>query len=107
MTSTAVVLGIAMLGTPEVPPDGDCATDAAGSTAISKGIIKFIGSPLDSVCYPSFLNRVRPYSFDAKKLFFSEALYEEVPRLHQSLLAHFRVRSNADHHQYPRHTGEQ
>jgi hypothetical protein len=49
MTSTAVVLGIAMLGTPEAPPDCDCATDAAGSTAISKGIINFIGSPLDSV----------------------------------------------------------
>src|SRR5215467_7508631 len=39
MTSTSVVLGIATLGT---PPDCDCATDAAGSAAMSKGIMDFI-----------------------------------------------------------------
>src|SRR5882762_1952257 len=49
MTSTAVVLGIATLGTPEASPECDCATDAAGSTAISKGIVNFIGYPFDSV----------------------------------------------------------
>jgi hypothetical protein len=32
-----------MLGTPEAVPDCDCATDAAGSTARSKGIMNFIG----------------------------------------------------------------
>src|SRR5215831_9190737 len=47
MTSTSVVLGIATLGTPEALPDWDCATDAAGITAIRniasrKGITKFI-----------------------------------------------------------------
>jgi len=31
MTNTSVVLGIATLGTPEPPPDCDCATDTAGS----------------------------------------------------------------------------
>ena len=41
MTSTAVVLGMATLGTPEAPPGWDCATDAAGSIAISKGICEF------------------------------------------------------------------
>src|SRR2546423_1047372 len=49
MTSTAVVLGIATLGTPEAPPECGCATDAEGSTAISKGIVNFIGYPFDSV----------------------------------------------------------
>jgi hypothetical protein len=50
MTMTSVVLGIAMLGTPEPPPDWDCAPAcdcaraAVGSTAaIRKGIISFIG----------------------------------------------------------------
>ena len=43
MTSTAVVLGMATLGTPEPAPDCDCAADAAGIAAISKGIINFIG----------------------------------------------------------------
>lgn len=39
MTSTSVVLGIAMLGTPAAVPDCDFASDAAGSTAMSKGIM--------------------------------------------------------------------
>jgi hypothetical protein len=43
MTSTAVVLGIATLGTPAAPPDCDCAIDTAGSDAIRKGIMNFIG----------------------------------------------------------------
>ena len=50
MTMTSVVLGIAMLGTPEPPadwdcvPDCDCAKPVAGSAAaIRKGIISFIG----------------------------------------------------------------
>jgi hypothetical protein len=75
MTSTAVVLGIAMLGTPEALPDCDCATDAAGSTAISKGIINFIGSPLDPVWYRPTSNRVRTYSIDSKKIYSSAKLF--------------------------------
>jgi hypothetical protein len=35
-----------MLGTPEAAPDCDCAAAAAGSAAMSKGIINFIGSLL-------------------------------------------------------------
>jgi hypothetical protein len=45
MTSTAVVLGIATLGTPDAVPDWDCATDAAGRIAgrkRRKGIMDFI-----------------------------------------------------------------
>src|SRR5215469_7289224 len=106
MTNTSVVLGIATLGTPEALSDWDCATDAAGSAAISKGIMNFIGLSSRSVWYRP-AKRVRPYSLSTKKLLFSEALYEKVPRLHQHLLSPFRVRSNAGHHQHPRHTGEQ
>jgi len=51
ITSTAVVFGIATLGTPDPAPDCDCATDAAGSAAIRKGIMKFIISPLESICF--------------------------------------------------------
>src|SRR5437899_1012286 len=51
MTSTSVVLGIAMLGTPEACPGCDCATDATGSVAMTQGIMNFIDSPLDSVWY--------------------------------------------------------
>src|SRR5215469_12291299 len=97
MTNTSVVLGIATLGTPEALSDWDCATDAAGSAAISKGIMNFIRVILS-------ISFVCPYP---KKLLFSEALYEKVPRLHQHLLSPFRVRSNAGHHQHARHTGEQ
>jgi hypothetical protein len=43
MTSTAVVLGIATLGTPEAAPDCDCVRDAAGRAAIRNGIMIFIG----------------------------------------------------------------
>ena len=88
MTSTSVVLGIATLGTPEVDPDCDCATDATGSIAMRKGIMNFIGSPLDSVWYRSAsLERVLTVLFHGQKnLLFSETLYEKVPRLHQHLL---------------------
>jgi hypothetical protein len=55
MTRTAVVFGIATLGTPEPPPDGDCAKDAIGSIALRKGIMNLIGSPLDSVWLGSWL----------------------------------------------------
>src|SRR5215471_18634493 len=107
MTNTSVVLGIATLGTPEALSDWDCATDAAGSAAISKGIMNFIRVILSIsfVCpYPKEYGRTLLVS---KKLLFSEALYEKVPRLHQHLLSPFRVRSNAGHHQHARHTGEQ
>src|SRR3984893_15807263 len=53
MTSTSVVLGIATLGTPGATADCDCAMDATGSIAMRKGIMNFIGSPLDSVWYRS------------------------------------------------------
>src|SRR5262249_32126641 len=83
MTSTSVVLGIAMLGTPWAPsdcdmllniknnllsdmlgtpwapPDCDCATDATGSITIRKAIMDLIGSPLDSsVCSGCWLRVV-------------------------------------------------
>src|SRR5215470_4210140 len=43
MTITSVVGGIATLGTLEAAADCDCAADAAGIAAISKGIMNFIG----------------------------------------------------------------
>src|SRR5215469_15283980 len=103
MTSTSVVLGIATLGTPEPAPDCDCATDAPGIAAISKGIMNFIGFS------SRFSIRVRLYSYRVKKkkLLFSEALYEKVPRLDQNQLTPLRVRTNAGHHQHSRHAGEQ
>ena len=39
MTRTEVVFGIAALGRPEAAPDCACATDAARSTAMNKGIV--------------------------------------------------------------------
>jgi hypothetical protein len=73
-----------------------------------KGIMNFIGSPLDSVWYRScFLERVRPYAFRTKKLLFSEALYEKVPRLHQHLLTPLGGQGHPDRSQHPSHTGEQ
>jgi len=65
MTNTAVVLGIAMLGTPEVLPDCDCAAAAAGSSAISKEIISFSG------------NRVRAYSMVSKKIYAAARLFKK------------------------------
>src|ERR1700733_11413132 len=50
IASTAVVLGIATRGRPGAAAVGVCATDAAGSIAMRKRIMNFIGSPLDSVC---------------------------------------------------------
>ena len=43
ITSTAVVFGTATLGAPEAPPDCECAKDAAGRAAITRGITNFIG----------------------------------------------------------------
>src|SRR4029077_18821954 len=43
MTNTAVVLGMAPLGKLWAASGCDCAKDRAGSTAISKGIMNFIG----------------------------------------------------------------
>src|SRR6266567_1420320 len=57
MTNTSVVLGIAMLGTPGAAADWDCATDTTGSIAMRKAIMNFIGSPLDSACYRSVLEK--------------------------------------------------
>src|SRR5271165_1728785 len=107
MTSTSVVLGIATLGTPGATADCDCATDATGSIAMRKGIMNFIGSPLESLVSFCFLKRVRPYSFRSKKLLFSEALYEKVPRLHQDLLTPLGGQGHPDRSQHPSHTGEQ
>jgi hypothetical protein len=80
MTSTAVVLGIATLGTPEAVPDCDCATVAAGIAAISKGIMNVIQILL-SIKFGSFLKEYDRTLLDEKNLLFSEALYEKVPRL--------------------------
>jgi hypothetical protein len=54
MTSTSVVLGIATLGRPGACPGCDCAPDNTGSTAMSEGIMNFIGSPLVQAGYLSF-----------------------------------------------------
>src|SRR6266478_8624437 len=108
MTSTAVVLGIARLGRPDAAPDCDCANDTSGSIAMRKGIVNFIGYPLDSVLVSfCFLKRVRPYSFRTKKLLLSEALYKKVPRLHQHLLTPLGGQGHPDRSQHPSHTGEQ
>src|ERR1700681_2917358 len=108
MTSTSVVLGIATLGTPEATPGCDCATDTAGITAIRKRIKIFIGLSsrfsLVSFRFPKEYDRTLR---GQKILLFREALYKEVPRLHQPLLTPLRGRSDAGHHQHPRHTGEQ
>src|SRR5882757_6605379 len=100
MTKTSVVSGIAMLGTPEAAPDCDCATDASGSIARRKRVVNFMDLPLDSIWYCSVSKRVRPYSIRTKKLSFSEALYEEVPRLHQHLLTSFGGQGHPDGSQY-------
>src|SRR5215831_21256960 len=87
MTSTSVVLGIATLGTPEALPDWDCATDAAGITAIRniaarKGITKFIR--LSSLIQFDAFHPQKSTPvllWDKKILHFCERLYEEVSRL--------------------------
>jgi hypothetical protein len=70
MTSTAVGLG---MGTPgaadEAALDCDCTTAAAGSTVISKGIMKFIGlsfrfSLSRSIYYKEYVRALK----DAKKI---------------------------------------
>src|SRR6202021_2499939 len=107
MTSTAVVLGMAPLGKPWPASGWDCAKDRGGSTARRKGIMNFIGSPLDSVwCRRSLIEYDRTL-LDQKNLLFSEALYEKSSRLHQELLTPLGIRTNASHHQDSRHAGEQ
>jgi hypothetical protein len=55
MTNTCVVLGIATLGTPEATAGCDCATDNAGSAAVRKGIMNFIGFSFPfSLVLPNF-----------------------------------------------------
>src|SRR6476646_5075836 len=108
MTSTSVVLGIATLGTPGATADCDCAMDATGSIAMRKGIMNFIGSPLDSVWYRSASWKEYGRTlFGQKNLIFSEALYEKVPRLHQHLLTPLGGQGHPDRSQHPSHTGEQ
>src|ERR1700722_12403748 len=108
MTSTAVVLGIGTVGTPEPPPDWDCARDAAGSAAIRKGIMNFTEFSSQFSLARSIVDKSTTVLFRTqKKSLLSEALYEKLPRLHQPLLAPLRVRNNPDHHQHPRHAGEQ
>src|SRR5215472_9098636 len=108
MTSTAVVLGIATLGTPEPAPDCDCATEAAGIAAISKGIMNFIGFSSGFNLELFLFYKSTHVLFKIKKfLLFSEALYEKFPRIHQGLLTPFRVRTNPGHHQHSRHAREQ
>src|ERR1700738_1044049 len=111
MTMTSVVFGIAMLGTPEPPPDWDCARPAAGSTAaIRNGIMNFISlSPyllilsIQSVCLFGLFTR----KDDARNfLAFNEKLYEKIPRLHQHLVTLFRRQSHADTRQHTGHAGE-
>src|ERR1041385_1321288 len=67
MTSTAVGLGLAMLGTPdEAAPDCDCAAAAAGSTDIRRGIMKFIGIILSIFSLVRFLVWLLMCSFEAQ-----------------------------------------
>src|ERR1700741_3321126 len=71
MTSTSVVLGIAALGKPEATAGCDCATDATGSTAMSKGIRNFIGSPLDSVWYCRASHKEYDHTLFGQKIYSS------------------------------------
>jgi hypothetical protein len=45
MTSTAVVLGMAMPGTPVAAAGCDCAAETIGMISTRKEIMSFIGSP--------------------------------------------------------------
>src|SRR5215469_15598685 len=101
MTSTAVVLGMAMLGTPEGVLDCGWAADATGSIAMSKGAMNFIvfSSRFRVKILPLLHKSTCVLLRSQKKLPLSEALYEEVPRLLQQLLTLFGVRYDADHHQ--------
>src|SRR4029077_13001916 len=107
MTSTAVVLGMAPLGKLWPASGCDCAKDRAGSTAISKAIMNFIGVSSRFSLVPFLLVRVLSYSIGGKKLLLSEALDEKVSRVHQNLLTPLRVRTDAGHHQHSRHAREQ
>src|SRR5579859_7920306 len=108
MTSTAVVFGIATLGTPEACPGCDCAADATGSIAMRKGVMNFIGSPLDSVWLSFRFSKEYDGTLCGQKiLLFSEALYKKVPRLRQHLLTPLRGGGHPDRSQHPSHTGEQ
>src|SRR5215472_4373720 len=105
MTSTAVVLGMAMLGTPEGVPDCGWAADAIGSIAMSKGVMNFI--VFSSRCTVKIAALIDKSTlvllWSQKKLPFREALDEEVPRLLQQPLTFFGVGNDADHHQHSRH----
>ena len=68
MTSTSVVGGIATLGTPEAAPDCDCAAAATGSITRTKGIMNFIGSPLDSVLVRFQSEKSTTVLFKGKKI---------------------------------------
>src|SRR5579872_2322387 len=70
MTRTAVVLGMAALGRPEPAPDCACATDIAGSSAISKGIMSLIELSFQLGC-DRLIYRVPTYSIGSKKNYFS------------------------------------
>src|SRR6516162_6756824 len=98
MTSTSVVLGIATLGTPEAPPDWDCATDAAGITAIRsiairKGIVKFIRLSFRFSLVRSILKRVRPHSF--------RGWYHRVPPLNLDAASYRWLQRNSSGHASP------
>src|ERR1700743_2705715 len=70
MTSTSVVGGMAALGTPEPPPDGDCVAAAMGIIAKRNGIIDFMCSPRSQygvvLCIKSTI-----VLFRCKKIYFS------------------------------------
>jgi hypothetical protein len=55
----------------------------------------------------SSLNKSTTVLLLDKKLLFSEALYEKVPRLHQHLLTTLRGRGHPGRSQHSSHTGEQ
>jgi len=76
MTGTAVVLGIAMLGTPEAVADYGWAADAIGSVAMRKVAMNFIGlsSRFRVMSFPLPI-RVRSYSYGRKKTYSSAKLF--------------------------------
>src|SRR5258708_5366776 len=120
MTMTSVVFGIAMLGTPEPPPDWDCARPAAGvgwgETRRGKHCCHkkrdhefhlLILSISQSVYLAYSPTKSTVVLFVGKKiLVFNEKLYEKIPRLHQHLVTLFRRQSHAHTRQHTGHAGD-
>jgi hypothetical protein len=64
-----------MLGRPDAAPDCDCANDTSGSIPMRKGIVNFIGYPLDSVLVFLLLEKSTTVLFPDKKNYSSAKLF--------------------------------